>query len=75
MDGTPQTRHVTVADLRRMARAVPDGTPVQQLRVLQDRYRSDTDPVVAATPTGYRRVLLQRITHLLAETPAMDSNP
>ncbi len=71
MDGTPQTRHVNGADLRRMARAIPDETPVQLLHSLQDRYRSTTDPVVAATPAAYRRALLDRITHLLATSPSI----
>jgi hypothetical protein len=75
MDSTPRTPCITFADLRQIERAIPEGTPLSQLRVLQSRYRNSEDPVVAATPTTYRRVLLQRITHLLAETPAMDSNP
>jgi hypothetical protein len=55
-----------------LARLIPDDTPAARLRQLQSRYRSTTDPVVAATPADYRHALLDRLTDLLAGLPVME---
>jgi hypothetical protein len=55
-----------------LARLIPDDTPAARLRALQERYRSTTDPVACATPTVYRRTLLDRIAQLLAASAVLE---
>jgi hypothetical protein len=54
------------------ARAIPDATPRHLLCALESRYRDPTNPLVAATPPGYRHALLVRIHTLLAASPPVE---
>jgi hypothetical protein len=55
------------------ARAIPATTPRHLLCVLESRYQDTTNPVVAATPPGYRHALLARIHTLLTASPAVEA--
>jgi hypothetical protein len=52
--------------LRTSARAIPDGTPLEQAHHLLRRYTDDRDAVVAAVPPHDRATLLARLSRLLA---------